>query len=143
MKVDNFSYCIDNLIINRLQKIVDLMEKFVVSFFWGTILTQYLWWILCYEGILGIQYIEKLKQRSQMRQTPCGNILKEKSNNLKRKAKLTLKIESINKMMNNWIVIKMALSMKQIWKNREKKKKSEKICQKSRDIWGNWQKEQL
>jgi hypothetical protein len=43
MKVDNFSYCIDNLIINRLQKIVDFMEKFVVSFFWGTILTQYLW----------------------------------------------------------------------------------------------------
>lgn len=113
MKVDNFSYCFDNLIINCLHKIVDFMEKFVVSFFWGTILTQYLWLVICYEGILGTQYIEKLKQRSPMRQTPCGNIPKEKSNNLIRKNKLILKKGDFNKMMNIRIVTNMILpSMK-------------------------------
>lgn len=59
-----------------------------------------------------------------MRQTLCGNILKERSNSSKIKEKPSLNKASINKMMNIMIVFnKMALSIKQSSKNRESKKR--------------------
>ena len=59
-----------------------------------------------------------------MRQTPCGNTLKEKSNLLKTKDKLSLYKGTINKMGNNKIVINMMLlKMKQMPKSKENKKK--------------------